>query len=366
MDYVAIVDDNESLMLGMDVGEVNDDVSGLQVENNGLIANHDEETSVNVTGDTSVPTITGGSFLSNALSITGASQNETARKHLTDDDIHLHFEAQPLEDRRWLQLLFAREYPALKQMLQVTPKLVKTKEFFTGGNALHYAVRLGDANLFHILLGGDYMEAINAQNFEGNTPLHLAYTYNVQGKNDGIIERLLMLGSDVDCLNCGGLVPDEMKGYAVCHPMRLPLRMVEAEEKKGETRERETLTIITNSSNHAHHTQNISKRPTFFNLMSSKRKESKHDESRISIPHRKGALYPPEPGAEEFVFPAQQGLELKLASEGENSKMHKMRSGRSFSMIMTRSPVSSQSSATPKAPKRRTTLFSKKKRSSKV
>eukprot|EP00056_Hartaetosiga_gracilis_P019989 m.16954 g.16954 ORF g.16954 m.16954 type:complete len:161 (+) comp8087_c0_seq1:391-873(+) len=77
--------------------------------------------------------------------------------------------------------------------------------FYWRGNSLHYAVRNGDETLFHILLGGDYIVALNQQNFEGNTPLHLAYANNVNNSSKDIIERLIMIG-DVNASPCVNVV----------------------------------------------------------------------------------------------------------------------------------------------------------------
>eukprot|EP00056_Hartaetosiga_gracilis_P019992 m.16980 g.16980 ORF g.16980 m.16980 type:complete len:231 (+) comp8087_c0_seq3:74-766(+) len=134
-----------------------------------------------------------------------AMMTSFARNNGLEEDDEEPIDVQPEEDRRWLQLLFLRDYTGMKRMLEETPGLVATMELFSGGNSLHYAVRNGDETLFHILLGGDYIVALNQQNFEGNTPLHLAYANNVNNSSKDIIERLIMIG-DVNASPCVNVV----------------------------------------------------------------------------------------------------------------------------------------------------------------
>ena len=60
--------------------------------------------------------------------------------------------------------------------------------------ALHHAARQGDLEMLQVLLQGDYQRALNLQNHVGNTPLHVAFEGNINGRNSAVVEHLKVLG----------------------------------------------------------------------------------------------------------------------------------------------------------------------------
>ncbi|EGD81413.1 hypothetical protein PTSG_02135 [Salpingoeca rosetta] len=136
------------------------------------------------------------------------------------------------QQRYWLRSLTRWDLDGLSVMIRKDPSLIATTDLYTGSCALHYAARRGDLELLQVLLQGDYQAALHVQNFAGNTPLHVAYANNINGKNSAIVEHLKVIGASEDIQNHAGLTPADMEQKAYAESKLLPLVQLERQKKK--------------------------------------------------------------------------------------------------------------------------------------
>ncbi|XP_013179571.1 PREDICTED: ankyrin repeat domain-containing protein SOWAHB isoform X2 [Papilio xuthus] len=97
-------------------------------------------------------------------------------------------ETDPLDSKQkqWILCAARGEYHSLAKMCKDNPKLVRTKDPFTGYTAMHWACKRGDENLVK-LLAGVARQVINERSNGGYTPLHIA----IQFRNENVYNLLV-------------------------------------------------------------------------------------------------------------------------------------------------------------------------------
>lgn len=88
---------------------------------------------------------------------------------------------EPLE-HEWMMCASDGEWKSLRQLLDTDPALVCKKDFVTGFTCLHWAAKMGKAELLALLVSFAMQRGIpvdvNARSSAGYTPLHLAAMHN--------------------------------------------------------------------------------------------------------------------------------------------------------------------------------------------
>ncbi|XP_041987182.1 ankyrin repeat domain-containing protein SOWAHB isoform X2 [Aricia agestis] len=108
---------------------------------------------------------------SNKLSFNNSNADEEDRASLEQK------ENDPLDSKQkqWILCAARGEYHSLAKMCKENPKLVRTKDPFTG-TAMHWACKRGDENLVK-LLAGVHRHVVNERSNGGYTPLHIAMQF---------------------------------------------------------------------------------------------------------------------------------------------------------------------------------------------
>ncbi|KAL7825984.1 hypothetical protein SRHO_G00337220 [Serrasalmus rhombeus] len=88
---------------------------------------------------------------------------------------------EPLE-HEWMMCASDGEWESLRRLLAAEPGLVCKKDFVTGFTCLHWAAKLGKAELLVLLVSfatqHDVLVDVNVRSGAGYTPLHLAAMHN--------------------------------------------------------------------------------------------------------------------------------------------------------------------------------------------
>lgn len=103
-------------------------------------------------------------------------------------------DVEPLDaqQKQWILLSSRGDYNALSKMCHDNPKLVRTKDPFTGYTALHWASKHGNLNMVK-MLAGMARKLVNERSNGGYTPLHIAKQF----RHDDVY-RLLIEVYDAD------------------------------------------------------------------------------------------------------------------------------------------------------------------------
>ena len=121
-----------------------------------------------------------------------------------EDEIDMGTEILP-EEKEWFLASSTGRIESLKKLLETHPKLVKNRDFVLGYTALHWAAKLGRADIVKLIIhnGVD----IHAKSHGGYTPLHVAA---MSGKDHVITQLIELHNASIHSRDHSGKKPKDL------------------------------------------------------------------------------------------------------------------------------------------------------------
>lgn len=108
------------------------------------------------------------------------------------------------EEKKWMIASLHGDIKTLEKLVEQSPELIKNRDFIHGFSALHWAAKLGRADIAKLMI--QYGTEIDMRSHGGYTPLHVAAS---SGKDEVII-TLVQNKANIHCRDHSGLKPKDI------------------------------------------------------------------------------------------------------------------------------------------------------------